>query len=412
VHTSTVTVTGVRNSPDESTLDGTAKGYPYGSNTSVTTGTVSFSGSQPYINWITAGNAQQRYQAQIFNSGGTMIYNSGDVLSAATAFYGPSLSSGTYTWKVSACGASTYGCSWTPWASGSFVYAASYTLSVTKSDDGLGTVTSNPAGINYGTDNTENYIAGTVVTLTATPDTGYTFATWGGACAAAGSANTCMLTMDAAKSVNASFVCAPKIMSLSASPLSVIQNSTMNVTITSACGNSYILQDSWSKSGPISSLTPGTVTVATTPNLTILGNHTLSVGVVNNARGTVWSSINYTVVAPVVHSCLNADPTNATLCPYDNIGLTEDTYKTVVDICSEPKCEYYCPPPYTYSGGSCACLTTYSETGCSVPCGGGTKTITLIDCYGNSYPNDQTCNNNACPSTASFKPGTWKEVAP
>lgn len=43
------------------------------------------------------------------------------------------------------------------------------------------------------------------VTLTATPDTGYSFVSWGGACSAAGSTPTCTVTTLGAKSVSATF---------------------------------------------------------------------------------------------------------------------------------------------------------------------------------------------------------------
>ena len=59
---------------------------------------------------------------------------------------------------------------------------------------GPGTVTSNPAGINCGTDCGEDYASGTSVTLTATPMTGATFSSWSGACSGTG---TCTVTMDA-----------------------------------------------------------------------------------------------------------------------------------------------------------------------------------------------------------------------
>ena len=54
------------------------------------------------------------------------------------------------------------------------------TLTVTKAGTGTGTVTSAPAGINCGADCTEAYPDGTVVTLTATPAAGATFAGWSG----------------------------------------------------------------------------------------------------------------------------------------------------------------------------------------------------------------------------------------
>ena len=76
-------------------------------------------------------------------------------------------------------------------------------LSVKVDGDGSGSVTSSPAGINCGSDCTETYDAVTGVTLTATPQGGSTFAGWGGACT--GNSTTCTLTMNASKSVTATF---------------------------------------------------------------------------------------------------------------------------------------------------------------------------------------------------------------
>jgi GH25 family lysozyme M1 (1,4-beta-N-acetylmuramidase) len=49
------------------------------------------------------------------------------------------------------------------------------------------------------------YNAGDPVALTATPDTGYSFVSWGGVCAAAGSAPTCNIATLGAKTVTATF---------------------------------------------------------------------------------------------------------------------------------------------------------------------------------------------------------------
>jgi hypothetical protein len=55
-----------------------------------------------------------------------------------------------------------------------------YTLNVNKSGTGSGTITSSPAGINCGADCTENYSAGTVVTLSPAPAANSIFAGWSG----------------------------------------------------------------------------------------------------------------------------------------------------------------------------------------------------------------------------------------
>jgi uncharacterized repeat protein (TIGR02543 family) len=82
-------------------------------------------------------------------------------------------------------------------------------LSVKVEGDGSGSVTSSPAGINCGSDCTETYDSGTGVTLTATPQGGSTFAGWGGACT--GTSTTCTLTMDASRSVTATFTNKPSL---------------------------------------------------------------------------------------------------------------------------------------------------------------------------------------------------------
>ncbi len=75
-----------------------------------------------------------------------------------------------------------------------------YWLTVQK--NGAGTVTSSPAGISCGLSCGFSFSPGQSVTLTATPASGSTFAGWSGACAGTGQ---CVVTMDAAKSVSATF---------------------------------------------------------------------------------------------------------------------------------------------------------------------------------------------------------------
>ncbi|MEI6153180.1 MAG: hypothetical protein WCQ90_03745 [Deltaproteobacteria bacterium] len=64
------------------------------------------------------------------------------------------------------------------------MYSPFRTITVTNSGNGLGTVTSNPAGINCGTDCTEPWVQNfTTIILTATPNPGSMFTGWsGGSC--------------------------------------------------------------------------------------------------------------------------------------------------------------------------------------------------------------------------------------
>jgi glucose/arabinose dehydrogenase len=77
-----------------------------------------------------------------------------------------------------------------------------FTLTVATAGAGSGQVKSVPAGIRCGTDCTEAYDNGTVVNLTPKPVAGSTFAGWSGSCTGTGS---CAVTMNAAKSVTATF---------------------------------------------------------------------------------------------------------------------------------------------------------------------------------------------------------------
>jgi hypothetical protein len=77
-----------------------------------------------------------------------------------------------------------------------------FDLTVSLAGPGSGAVSSSPAGIDCGSDCTETYDYNTEVTLTATPATGSVFGGWGGACTGTGS---CVVTMDQARSVTATF---------------------------------------------------------------------------------------------------------------------------------------------------------------------------------------------------------------
>jgi hypothetical protein len=76
-------------------------------------------------------------------------------------------------------------------------------LTIERSGTGFGTVSSNPTGISCGTDCSESYAQGTVITLTATPDTGSAFTSWTG-CDTVNEI-VCSVTMNSPRSVSAVF---------------------------------------------------------------------------------------------------------------------------------------------------------------------------------------------------------------
>jgi hypothetical protein len=82
-------------------------------------------------------------------------------------------------------------------------FNALYTLTVTKSGTGIGTVTSFPSGINCGATCSYQFASGTNVTLTATPDSSFVFDGWSGDVTSSNS--TITVTMDSNKSVTATF---------------------------------------------------------------------------------------------------------------------------------------------------------------------------------------------------------------
>ena len=80
------------------------------------------------------------------------------------------------------------------------------TGSVTVTKTGNGAVSSVPTGLSCGTTCTNSFATASVQ-LNAVADPGWTFSTWGGACASAGTASTCTLTLGAASTTaTATFV--------------------------------------------------------------------------------------------------------------------------------------------------------------------------------------------------------------
>lgn len=95
------------------------------------------------------------------------------------------------------------------------------TLSVSKTGTGSGSVTSDPVGINCGSTCSFAFTKDTVVTLTASPATGSTFAGWSGVCTGIGN---CQVTMNESTSVTASFTATEYSLSITSAHGTVVKN--------------------------------------------------------------------------------------------------------------------------------------------------------------------------------------------
>jgi hypothetical protein len=114
-----------------------------------------------------------------------------------------------------------------------------YVLTLTKAGTGNGTVSSSPTGINCGSTCSSSYDYNTLVTLTAAPSAGSTFTGWSGSgCSGTGS---CVVTMDAAKSVTATFTLNTYVLTVSKSGTGSgsVTGSPTGINCGSTCSASY-----------------------------------------------------------------------------------------------------------------------------------------------------------------------------
>lgn len=114
------------------------------------------------------------------------------------------------------------------------------TLSVSRSGEGGGAVTSVPAGIDCGLDCTETYASGSSVTLTATPDSDSVFTGWTGSCTGTGS---CTVSMTAARTVGAVFAAKTFALTVSKSGAGggTIASSPGGINCGSDCAQEYAI---------------------------------------------------------------------------------------------------------------------------------------------------------------------------
>ncbi|HEV8535220.1 MAG TPA: hypothetical protein VGR87_05790 [Candidatus Limnocylindria bacterium] len=113
---------------------------------------------------------------------------------------------------------------------------SSYALAVTRS--GPGTVTSAPDGISCGTTCTATFASGSTVMLAATANATALFSGWGGACS--GTAPTCTVTMDASRSVTASFAGVTNVVSITRSGPGTVTSAPAGIDCGVVCSARFV----------------------------------------------------------------------------------------------------------------------------------------------------------------------------
>lgn len=171
-----------------------------------------------------------------------------------------------------------------------------YTLSTSGSN---GSVTLSPSG--------GSYESGTVVSMTANPNSGYQFSSWSGD--KTGSSNPTTITMDGNKNVSANFITVASAPVITSQPSdqtkSEGQTATFSVTAT---GSSLNYQ--WKKNGsPISGATSSSYT---TPTLSLSDNGNSYLVTVSNSEGSVNSTPAILSVVAAVNLLSNPGFENGT----------------------------------------------------------------------------------------------------
>jgi len=208
--------------------------------------------------------------------------------------------------------------------------AQTYQLTVTAPGAGQGTITSNPSGINCPSTCTETFPAGTKVTLTAMPDSGYLFAGWAGAC----TGTSCTVVLNSAETVSATFTAGDGITvalagngtgKVTSNPAGINCPGTCSatyaqgtqVTLSEAAGASMYF-GGWS--GACTGTTTCSVTVNSAENITATFNapDTLTVTTSGTGSGTVTSN-------PAGISCTSGSTAgcSASFPPGQVVSLTE-----------------------------------------------------------------------------------------
>jgi phospholipase C len=207
-----------------------------------------------------------------------------------------------------------------------------FQLTVTAPPAGQGTITSSPDGISCPSTCTASFAQGTKVTLTAKPGTNYLFGGWSGAC----TGTSCIVTINAATTVAASFIAAEGLNvafagtgsgTVTSSPAGISCPTTCSATfpdktqvvLTETPGRSFYF-GGWS--GACTGTTGCSVTVTAAENVTatFTPGDALSVSTTGTGAGTVSST-------PPGISCTSGSTTgcSATFPPGTPVSLSETT---------------------------------------------------------------------------------------
>jgi hypothetical protein len=156
--------------------------------------------SQAALHWVDRATTESGFKIERKVSP-TGPYTQIALLAAnSVAFVDPTLAaSTTYCYRVRAYNAAGN----SPYSNEVCVTTPVTTFRLSASVLGTGTLTGSPAGLTCPTDCTQDYAAGTSVTLTPRAGSGAQFVSWGGACTGQGS--TCVVTLRATTNVTATF---------------------------------------------------------------------------------------------------------------------------------------------------------------------------------------------------------------
>ncbi len=204
-----------------------------------------------------------------------------------------------------------------------------YTLTVTNGGNGTVTGTGGTANINCGSVCTETENSGTAVTLMATPNSGYTFAGWSGACSGTG---TCSVPFTANAGVTATFITdkAPGQITCPSTPVTYTATPSALCTANSGAPITY-------------KVVTGAARIAASSGGQELTLSTIT-GTVNITSATVPATANYTAVtvtpAAPVSFTTQPIPVNLIGCQF-TLTSTTTSPVTVTTSTDMPSAAFY-----------------------------------------------------------------------